>query len=93
MLVTLNSSIAPPLARPWGILACLGSGFPNSEKGEIPSITQKEFLSVKGDGKSTLKALILEKPRAVLQAKRLVKKFEARWNSVIPEGEKILLEK
>ena len=65
---------------------------PNCETGEIPSITLKEFLKVKGDGKSTLATLISKKPRAILQAKRLAEKFKAQWNTVIPEGEEILLE-
>ena len=65
---------------------------PNSEKGEIPSVTCKEFLKVTGDGKSTLAMLVSQKPRAILQAKKLAKKFQAQWHNVIPKGEEILLE-
>ena len=39
---------------------------PNSQKGKISSITLKRFLSVLGDGKSSLKKLILEDERAKL---------------------------
>ena len=66
--------------------------FPRCEKGEIPSVTLKEFLAVTGDGKSTLATLVSKKPRAILQRKRLAEKFKARWHIVIPEGEKVLLE-
>lgn len=39
---------------------------PNEEKGVITSITLKKFISVIGDGKSTIKELILKDPRAKL---------------------------
>lgn len=39
---------------------------PNDEKGKITSITLKKFLSVVGDGKSTLSELILADERAFL---------------------------
>lgn len=65
---------------------------PNAEKGNIPSITCKAFLTVTGDGKRTLAELVACKPRAILQSKRLAKKFPARWHVVIPEGKEMLLE-
>src|SRR5690606_25955818 len=44
---------------------------PNNKSGSIPSITIKEFLSVTGDGIKTLKELIDEQPRAILQRDKL----------------------
>src|SRR5258706_15888 len=41
--------------------------FPSQEKGVVNSITAKEFLYVQGDGKKTLRELIREKNRAMLQ--------------------------
>ncbi len=47
--------------------------FPDREKGSITSITLKEFLSVKGDGRATLRQLIFREPRALLQMERIEK--------------------
>ena len=44
---------------------------PGREQGTVTSITAKEFLHVIGDGRSTVGALIREKPRALLQLGRL----------------------
>lgn len=65
--------------------------FPDKENGEVTSITGKEMLFVKGNGKSTLKDLILEKDRARLQWDVLKKKFESRLNDIIPSGEYVEL--
>lgn len=66
--------------------------FPQNERGSIPSITVKEFLSVTGNGKHTLSELIILNPRAILQLEKLKVKFSSMWNQVVPEGEQILLE-
>lgn len=44
---------------------------PGEERGQVTSITTKEFLCVSGDGRSTVEALIRENPRAVLQLERI----------------------
>ncbi|MDG3583614.1 D-alanine--D-alanine ligase [Galbibacter pacificus] len=66
--------------------------FPNKTSGQIPSITLKEFLTVTGNGTHTLEELIKEKPRALLQYKKLEKKFKHKWHYVVPEGKTIKLE-
>ncbi|WP_375559719.1 hypothetical protein ACE193_18600 [Bernardetia sp. OM2101] len=58
----------------------------------ITSIVQKEFLTVKGDGKKTVAQLIEDSDRARFQKKRLEKEFEQEWNVTIPTNEKIVLE-
>jgi len=62
--------------------------FPNEEKGKVNSITAKEFLHVRGDGKKTLQELIVEKDRAMLQWKLLKKKYGSRLHEVIPDGKR-----
>lgn len=66
--------------------------FPGEEKGTISSIVEKGFLNVIGDGKSTLAELVSANPRGLLQFKRLKALFTAEWDSVLPAGEKKVLE-
>jgi len=65
---------------------------PGTGEARLTSLCLKEFLQVVGDGESTLAALILRQPRAILQYARLKKRFAADWENVIPDGEKLLLE-
>ena len=66
--------------------------YPNEIKGHIPSITVKAFLEITGNGKLTLAELVQQKPRAILQKEKLIKKFAKSWNAIIPKGEVIVLE-
>ncbi len=50
--------------------------FPGDSKGTVSSIVVKELLHVIGDGKSTLKQLIIKKPRARIQLEKLKNKLE-----------------
>lgn len=65
---------------------------PHANRGEIPSLTVKEFMTVKGDGASTLEALVDGNPRWRLQIKRLEQEYPSRWRQVLPKGELLLLE-
>ncbi len=65
---------------------------PSEAKGKITSITLKEFLSVTGDGRSTLAELIAFNSRARFQEEKLKLKFEKIWQKIIPYGETIELE-
>ncbi len=65
---------------------------PTEKKGKVVSVVMKEFLSVTGDGKSTLCELIFRRQRAILQWKKLYEKFSSIWNDIIPAGKYILLE-
>ena len=66
--------------------------YPNENRGHIPSITVKAFLEITGDGKQTFAELVDQKPRAILQKDKLIKKFVEIWDAIIPEGEVITLE-
>jgi hypothetical protein len=65
--------------------------FPSQPNGFVNSITGKEFLSVTGDGKKTLRQLIHEKDRAKIHSESLTKKFATQLSEIIPSGKKIEL--
>lgn len=65
--------------------------FPDQSAGKITSLTLKEFLTVTGDGESTVLALVEKKPRALLQLDRL-RDTHAQVLSTIPaKGELVSL--
>ncbi len=64
---------------------------PNSKKGKISSITLKRFLTVSGDGTSTLKELILEDPRAKLYIDLFSKIHQEKLAEIPESGKKIKL--
>lgn len=61
--------------------------FPEEENGNVTSVVLKEMLTVTGNGKSTLKRLIDDKPRAKLQCIRLREVYAERVDDIIPKGE------
>ena len=65
---------------------------PDGKEEKITSITKKKFLSVKGDGKSTLRKIISKNIRAIGHKRKLKRKLKSQWNSVIPKDREILLE-
>src|SRR5690625_1149266 len=65
---------------------------PDHDKGEILSITGKEFLVFKSDGKTTLEEFVLNHPRTSTRIDYLKNKFKDQWEIVLPKGEEILLE-
>ncbi|MDP5121544.1 MAG: hypothetical protein NWQ46_08115 [Spirosomaceae bacterium] len=73
-------------------LAVLYSRLPTKSTGEVSSITAKEFLSVTGDGTSTIEQLVLVNPRAVFQLDVLRKRIGDELKIVLPANEKRLLE-
>lgn len=73
-------------------LGVLYSRMPNSQKGKVSSITLKEFLSVTGDGKSTIKELMQKSLRARFQIERLCISLGDKMNTILEEGEIELLE-
>ena len=70
----------------------LYSRLPNSERGEVSSVTLKEFLTVTGDGKSCIHDLMKQSTRARFQIKRLKKEMGESVNRVPFINEKVLLE-
>jgi hypothetical protein len=61
--------------------------YPDKPKGRVTSVTMKGFLSVTGDGKSTLRDLIHSLDRAKLQWDVLRIKYSDELDSVLPAGE------
>ena len=64
---------------------------PDDKKGKITGIVSKEFLSVIGDGKSTVVELIKENPRSHMQLEVLKKELDLKLNTILEEGEEFIL--
>lgn len=73
-------------------LGVLYSRMPDLQKGEVTSITLKEFLIVTGDGKSTILQLMQKSLRARFQIARLSREFGDKMNMILKVGESKLLE-
>ncbi len=65
---------------------------PSEARGQISSITMKDFLSVTGNGTNSLEELIQANTRARFQEAKLRRKFASLWKTLIPAGQKIELE-
>jgi len=63
---------------------------PNEQKGVVSSLTRKDLLTIVGDGKSTIEALIVNDDRAFLQMDVLLKN-ETYKNEILERGETRLL--
>ncbi len=61
--------------------------YPWKENGKISGIVAKEFLTVTGDGKSTVEQLLLQNPRYILQITALQKMKEIDLSEILNEGE------
>ena len=64
---------------------------PNEEKGQISGIVKKEFVSVTGDGTSTVEQLLLKNKRYVLQLSVLRKTEPAKLKRVLLQNEELVL--
>ena len=54
-------------------------------------MVKKEFLSVTGNGKKTLRELVMENPRSAFQIKAIEQKMGSEMNKIVPENEEIIL--
>jgi len=70
----------------------LYSRLPNSEKGEVSSVTLKEFLTVTGNGKSSIFELMKQSTRARFQIDRLKKEMGDEIKRIPVNNERVLLE-
>ncbi|MCB9283369.1 MAG: hypothetical protein H6563_04785 [Lewinellaceae bacterium] len=66
--------------------------FPDREKGAVTSVCLKEFLQVKGDGRSSIRDLMKRDPRANLQVGRFEQEKPEVLSQVPASGEQLLLE-
>lgn len=73
-------------------LAVMHHRFPNKKRGQITSICVKELLQVTGNGNATVRELMLQTPRALLQLPRFEKQFADLMKSVPKKGEILELE-
>ena len=62
------------------------------KSGRVTSIVRKEFLKVKGDGKSSIKSLLESNPRAVLQVDFSMEFLRNEGNRIPQEGEEVMIE-
>lgn len=66
--------------------------FPNEEKGRISGIVRKDFLTIVGDGQSTMIELLKKDKRFILQLPSLKESCGDQLNKILPDGEiKILV--
>lgn len=65
--------------------------YPDEQKGKITGLIAKEYLQVKGDGKSTLRKLIEQHPKAFMMAEEQKHKHRENLDDVIAENEIYLL--
>lgn len=68
------------------------SRLPDSEKGQVTSITLKEFLAVTGDGKANIVELMKQSTRARFQINRLKQELGEDIYRIPLNDEKVLLE-
>lgn len=61
--------------------------FPDQQKGTITGFLRKDFLTVTGNGTSTLLELMQQNTRASLRLEELKLKHKDKLDNVIPEGE------
>ena len=61
--------------------------YPDRPYGSVTSITMKQFLTVTGNGRSSLRELILSLDRAKLQWDALQEKYKDDLDVVLPDGE------
>lgn len=65
---------------------------PNEDTGRITSIVMKKFLSVTGDGRSTVRTLLTNETRALLQLDLEHPRFSHLLNQLPDQGEEIIVE-
>lgn len=65
---------------------------PNESRGHISSVVQKEFLSVRGDGVSTVEDLILADSRSSLFLEHVQKSYPQQLKEIPEKGSKFIVE-
>ena len=65
--------------------------YPNEERGHLSGIVKKEFLSVTGDGNSTVEQLLSRNKRAILQLPVLSVNEKDKMNLILKEKEELVI--
>jgi len=60
--------------------------YPGQSRGNVSGIVRKEFLKVRGDGRSSIIMLLRKNRRAVLQLNKLEKMYGSHLDSILPAG-------
>lgn len=87
---TVNFIVQPFIAYPKEV-GIFYVRYPDEQDGKITGIVEKEFLSVNGDGISTIETLLYNTPRYILQIAALKKLLGAGINDIIKKGEERIL--
>ena len=69
-------------------LGVMYARLPHEKSGRITSVVQKEFLSVVGDGRSTVGELLEKNERARFSMDELRERIREQWNDILPIGTK-----
>ena len=73
-------------------LGVMYARLPGQPKGRVTSITQKEFLTVQGNGRSTIGELLQQNTRARMAMDELRERINGEWNLVVPRQETRLVQ-
>lgn len=73
-------------------LSIMVFSLPDGSEAKVTSICEKHFLSVEGDGISTIEQLILKNERALFQFEKLTQKLGDGIKHVLGPGQHLLLE-
>lgn len=65
--------------------------YPGETSGRISGIVRKEFLTVTGNGKDTIRQILLKDDRSRLQMDSLVNMYGEYLDTVLPDGEEKLM--
>lgn len=69
-------------------LGVMYARLPNETSGRITSVVEKEFLSVTGDGHSTIGQLLEQNQRARFSMEELRERLKEQWDNIVPLDEK-----
>ena len=64
---------------------------PGENGGRITGIVSKEFLGITGDGKHSMRELLMQEKRFILQLSSLERMYGSRLEEVLPKGEELEL--
>ena len=64
---------------------------PEEKHGKITGLVRKDFLSVIGDGRRSIRELIKQNPRSHIQLDRLTKQYGAKLDRVLKSSEEYIL--
>lgn len=65
--------------------------YPGEARGRVTGIVEKEFMSVTGDGKHTVRQLLQQNSRALMYLESFSKMHGRRLDLILPEGEKMVV--